>query len=138
MRLSKRARRGGLEINMTPMIDVTFLLLIFFMTVNQVSKASRADIPLPPAKGSQDQSEGALIINVDLAGAIEVSGTTVSLPRLVTLVNAEIARVDDDPSRVRVVLRADRRGTCRTVNEVVALLERLDVRSVRISVESGK
>lgn len=136
MRLSKRAHRGGLEINMTPMIDVTFLLLIFFMTVNQVSKANRAEVQLPPAKGSQDQSEGSLVINVDVTGAIEVSGNTISLAQLVTLVNAELARVDDEPSRVKVVLRADRRGTCRTANEVVKLLERLDVRSVRISVES--
>lgn len=137
MRLSKRAHRGGLEINMTPMIDVTFLLLIFFMTVNQVSKANRAEVQLPPAKGSQDQSEGSLVVNVDRAGAIEVSGSTISLFDLRTLVNAELARVNDEPSRIKVVLRADRRGTCRTVNDVVKLLERLDIRAVRISVESG-
>jgi biopolymer transport protein ExbD len=137
MRLSKRTHRGGLEINMTPMIDVTFLLLIFFMTVNQVSKANRAEVELPPAKGSQDQSEGSLVVNVDRAGAIEVSGSTISLFDLGTLVNAELARVNDEPSRIKVVLRADRRGTCRTVNDVVKLLERLEIRAVRISVESG-
>ena len=38
MRLAKSATARRLEINMTPMIDVTFLLLIFFMTVNQVSQ----------------------------------------------------------------------------------------------------
>jgi biopolymer transport protein ExbD len=137
MRLSKRRQRGGLEINMTPMIDVTFLLLIFFMTVNQVSKANRAEIELPPAQGTQDQSDNPLTINVNAAGEIIVSGNTLSLVQLVTIVNSELANADDQPSRVAVVLRADRRGNCRTVNEVVSLLERLDIRSVRIAVESG-
>ena len=137
MKLNKRHQRGGLEINMTPMIDVTFLLLIFFMTVNQVSKANRADIELPPAKGSQDQSEGPLTINVDLAGQIIISGNTISLAQLVTIVNSELQNKGGEPSRVAVVVRADRRGSCRTVNEVVTLLERLDIRSVRLAVESG-
>lgn len=137
MKLNKRHQRGGLEINMTPMIDVTFLLLIFFMTVNQVSKANRADIELPPAKGSQDQSEAPLTINVDVAGQIIVSGNYLSLAQLVTIVNSELKNAGNEPSRVSVVLRADRRGNCRTVNEVVSLLERLDIRSVRIAVESG-
>ena len=136
MRLTKRSHRGGLEINMTPMIDVTFLLLIFFMTVNQVSKTNRENIPLPPAKGSQDQTEGALVININLPGEIIVSGNTILLQELVTVVTEELTRLDDDPTRLKVVLRADRHGNCRTVNDVVKLLERLDVRSVRLAVES--
>lgn len=122
---------------MTPMIDVTFLLLIFFMTVNQVSKANRAEIELPPVKGTQDQSEDPLTINVNVAGDIIVSGNTISLAQLVTIVGSELKKAGDQPSRVAVVLRADRRGKCRTVNEVVALLERMDIRGVRIAVESG-
>jgi biopolymer transport protein ExbD len=138
MRLTKRHQRGGLEMNMTPMIDVTFLLLIFFMTVNQVSKANRAEVQLPPAKGSQDQSEDPLVVNVNIDGEIIVTGATIGLPQLVTLVTSEISKADNDPARVKVVLRADRRGNCRTVNEVVKLLERLGVHSVRLAVESGR
>ena len=50
MRLSKH-HGTKLEINMTPMIDVTFLLLIFFMTVNQVSKAQRERDPAAAIEG---------------------------------------------------------------------------------------
>ena len=138
MRLSKRHRRGGLEINMTPMIDVTFLLLIFFMTVNQVSKANRETMQLPAAKGSQEQSEDPLVVNVNLAGDIIVTGNKIGLPQLVTLATSELAKVENDPGRVKVVLRADRRGTCQTVNDVVKLLERLGIHSVRLAVESGR
>ena len=138
MRLSKGRRGGKLEINMTPMIDVTFLLLIFFMTVNQVSKMNAEPLELPHLKGSQDQSEALITINVDQFGEIVVSGNRLTLAQLVSLVGAELRNNENDPTRIKVVLRADRRGNCRTVNEVVAMLVRLDIRQVRIAVRSGE
>lgn len=137
MKLSKRHRRGGLLMNMTPMIDVTFLLLIFFMTVNQVSAVNKETLELPKLKGSADQEEASLTINVDAAGAIRITGRERSLAEVVTLVGEELDKAGGDPMRLSVALRADRRGTCRTVNEVVDALTRLGVYKVRIAVEAG-
>src|SRR4029453_9373196 len=99
MRLGKR-HGTRLEINMTPMIDVTFLLLIFFMTVNQVSKANRERMPLPPLAGSQDQSDAELIINIDRANNIIVSPQFISLGELAFLVAQRIQEAKNDPSRL--------------------------------------
>jgi biopolymer transport protein ExbD len=90
---------------------------------------------LPELKGSQDQTKTALTINVDEAGDIIVAGETISLADLVRIVSAELAGVGNDPSRLTVVLRADRRGSCRSINEVIKLLTRLDIGRVRFSVE---
>ena len=68
-------------------------------------------------------------------GRILVSGNEVSLPALATMVGDELAKAGDEPSRVTVVLRIDRRGDCRTVNQVVDLLERSRITRVRLSVE---
>jgi biopolymer transport protein ExbD len=137
MKLSKRRHANQLAVNMTPMIDVTFLLIIFFVTVNQVSRVNRSEVELPKLSGTQDQTEGSLTINIDRQGEIVVSGSTVPLPALATLVAGELARADNDPSRVTVVVRADRRGDCRTLNQVVALLARLDITRVRLAVEKS-
>lgn len=120
---------------MTPMIDVTFLLIIFFMTVHSVSKANRENIPLPKAKGTQEQTETPLTINIRRDGTIVVSGNKLTLAQVASVVGSEIAKPGMEASRLKVVLRADRSGTSRVVNEVVTLLERLDVRSVRIATE---
>jgi len=137
MKLSKGRRGSKLEINMTPMIDVTFLLLIFFMTVNQVSKSQREKLSLPQLTGSQDQSQESLVVNVDQAGQLIVTTNPVTLPELIGIVSAELAKVDNDSSRLTVLLRADRRGTSRAVNEVITTLVRLGVHRVRVAVESG-
>ena len=122
---------------MTPMIDVTFLLLIFFMTVNQMSRTNKEAIPLPAAKGTQDQSEGNLTINIDLAGQIIVSANPVSLTELVGMLDRAVREARNQPDNVTIVLRAHRDGDCRTVNEVVRTLNKLQIKRVRMAVESA-
>ena len=139
MRLSKGRRGGKLEINMTPMIDVTFLLLIFFMTVNQVSKVNSEALDLPVQKGSRDQSEPTITLNVDRYGEIKVSGNSLTLGQLAVLVAAEIKNAGNDPARVKVSLRADRNGSCRVVNQVMTLLQsKMNISQVNLGVATGE
>jgi biopolymer transport protein ExbD len=135
MRLGKR-HGTRLEINMTPMIDVTFLLLIFFMTVNQVSKANRERMPLPPLAGSHDQEDAELIINIDRENNIIVSPQFMSLPELAALIAEKLAQVRNDPSRLTVLVRVHREADCRMVNQVVNLLdEKFKINRVNLGVE---
>src|SRR3954471_7806234 len=113
MRLSKH-HRTRLEVNMTPMIDVTFLLLIFFMTVNQVSKANREKMPLPPLAGSQDQSDAELIINIDREDNLIVSPNYINLSELAVMVQERIRAAGEEPERVSVLVRVHRDAECRT------------------------
>lgn len=122
--------------NMTPMIDVVFLLLIFFMTVSQVSEVNKAALELPKLKGSEDQRRTTITVNVTQEGTLLVSGETMSIARLIVLVADEIARLGGDPSRLTVVIRADERGESGGVNDVVNALSRMGIRRVRIAVQT--
>lgn len=135
MRLTKRRRSTTANMNMTPMIDVVFLLNIFFITVAQVSEVNRVRLELPRQQGSDDQEPAVLTINIDQNGELIVGGTTYHLSELISLVADEVARLGDDPSRLTVVLRADRRGSSQMVNRTVNALARLDIRKVRIPVQ---
>ncbi|MHB0956518.1 MAG: ExbD/TolR family protein [Pirellulaceae bacterium] len=135
MRLSKRRRPTKAQMNMTPMIDVVFLLLIFFMTVSQVSEINRERLELPRQQGSDDQKPAVLTINVNQSGQLIIGGTIYPLADLISLVADELARLGDDPSRLTVVLRADRRAASAIVNRTVNALARLDIRNVRIPVQ---
>jgi len=136
MHLSKHKRQMTAKMNMTPMIDIVFLLIIFFMTVTQVSEANKEQLNLPKQQGSSDQESTNLTINVNQAGDIVVSGTTYNTPQLVALLTQEIAKVDNDPNRLKVVLRADQLGDSETVNEVVETLAQLGVVRVNIAVQT--
>jgi biopolymer transport protein ExbD len=64
------------EMDMTSMIDVVFLLIIFFLCVTELSDASREDLELPRARrAAEDEHEhGRLIININKDGEVWVGG----------------------------------------------------------------
>ncbi|MCA9122933.1 MAG: biopolymer transporter ExbD [Planctomycetaceae bacterium] len=135
MRLTKRRRNTRPEMDMTPMIDIVFLLIIFFMTVTQVSKLNKEQLELPKLKGTEDQKPSVLTVNVTETGEIRVSGQTLSSGEFVSLVNRELRRAGDDPNLLGIVIRADQRGASAGVNAIVAALNNLQIKRVRIAVE---
>ncbi len=135
MKLTKHRHDTIAAMNMTPMIDIVFLLIIFFMTVSQVSKVNNERIPLPKQAGSEEQPTSSLTVNVRRSGEIVVSGRVVNVPELVSLVADDLARVGNDPSRLNVVVRCDLRGSSEAVNDIVDALAKIQVQRVRIAVE---
>lgn len=121
--------------NMTPMIDVVFQLLIFFMVGSQMSEAAKERIPLPKQAG-EEQRPTLITINIDELGRIIMDGETVSLDGMVIRVAAEVARQGNDPRRVQIALRADERVRSGAVSDVTNALARLRVSHVNIAVES--
>jgi biopolymer transport protein ExbD len=121
--------------NMTPMIDIVFLLIIFFMTVTQVSEANKERLKLPKLEGSQDQKRTTLTINVSQDGELRVFRRRVTIAGIVAMVTDELNRLNGETSRLAVVVRADERGTSQMVNEVVTALAKLGINQVRIAVE---
>ena len=92
MRLTKRRAATQVRMNMTPMIDIVFLLIIFFMTVTQVSRINRERLDLPKQPGADDQKPSMVTINVDQAGEILVAGTQYPLADLIAFVADELVR----------------------------------------------
>ena len=135
MRLSKRSGSRLLRMNMTPMIDIVFLLLIFFMTVTQASRIKEEQLELPQQEGSRDKEISSLTINIRQDGQLVMLGRVLQPDRVLTLVNEELARVDNDPRRINIELRVDQRGESRAANQVAKSLEQLNIKRVSFAVQ---
>jgi len=69
----KKKRRIGVSIDMTPMVDVAFLLLIFFMTTTQFQPPEKDKIDLPKSNSEAKSPESDVItIAVTKAPAVKV------------------------------------------------------------------
>ena len=69
----KKKRRIGISIDMTPMVDVAFLLLIFFMTTTQFQPPEKDKIDLPKSSSEAKSPESEIIvIAVTKAPAVKV------------------------------------------------------------------
>lgn len=108
----------GISIEMTPMIDIVFLLLIFFLVATTFHQTEREmQIALPMASSSDPISSilQELVVNVNEQGDIIVGGRTLEPEDLRSLV-AEAVRMNPDQ---KVTLRGDRRTPYANVMRVL-------------------
>lgn len=106
------------EFELTPMIDVVFLLIAFFMTLISFISAELIQLELPEAKEASIPEEPGerQYISIDAAGDVFLGATPVSyedLPKYLANARTEL------PS-IQVFLRADAATAHRHVNRVMS------------------
>lgn len=65
MRSERDAGRRTLGVNLTPMIDVVFLMIVFFMLVAQLSRARVIEAQPPREEGALVENDGTLLVQLD-------------------------------------------------------------------------
>lgn len=96
------------EVNLTPLIDVVFILLIFFMVSTTFQHESEIKIDLPEASADVvDKHDKVLEILIDAEGHFFIGGEQVVNTELETLKGA-IRKFLGDRKKMPVVIRADR------------------------------
>ena len=97
----------GNKLNLTPLIDVVFLLLIFFMVSTTCEKQAKLKIELPEATiKSQPSEQQDLVISISQKGVFFVNNNELVNAQRQNLSNALINVVKDDRS-MPVIIRAD-------------------------------
>jgi biopolymer transport protein ExbD len=106
-------------LSMTPLIDVVFLLLIFFLVASRLSQEDRElDIPLPSAANAMPMTvePQELIVNIDQDGVIFVNNQRLDSKQFQRMLAQVIA---DNPLGQSVLIRADRRVPLQTPVDVM-------------------
>jgi len=104
----RQSRGTDPEINLTPLIDVVFILLIFFMVSTTFQKESQIRIELPEASGEPaEERKDLLEIVIDAEGHYFIDQQQVVNTELDTLKRA-IRKYLGEQTDVPVVIRADR------------------------------
>ena len=96
------------DINLTPLIDVVFLLLIFFMVSTTFKEDARIQVQLPEAQGEDVPAEEPQVLEIviDGSGTFYVNERMVVDRKLATLKKA-IAGTAGDDREIPVVIKAD-------------------------------
>lgn len=104
MNLRSNKKRGDLLIDLTPMIDVVFLMLIFFMVSTSFTAHNSLKLELPQSKAqTANQEKSQVTISIDAAGQLYVQDEKVEDGDL----RRRILNVSKGDPNMRVVLRAD-------------------------------
>ncbi len=80
------------EINMGPLIDMVFILLIFFVVTTNFNRQTGVDVSKPKAQTAMSQGAKTILIGVTREGTIHVYGRQVTPERLNALIKQEVIR----------------------------------------------
>lgn len=114
------ARPRRLGFNMTPMIDVVFLLIIFFLVSSHLARQeSQIPLPLPVAASGEDEAAEAaprVTISVDEAGQLFLGGQVITDAMLEVRLAAARAELGEN---MEVRIRSSRQTPYRDVEPIM-------------------
>lgn len=103
----RRQQAAEVGVNLTPLIDVVFLLLIFFMVSTTFTRETQLTLDLPEANGEpREVAEQQVEVLVDEAGRYRVNGQPLVDNRVRTL-QAAIYKVSAGDTTLPLVIAAD-------------------------------
>ena len=124
-------------LSLTPLIDVVFLLLIFFLVTSEFEEQERKlNIVLPTATSAVPMTgkPREIVIDVDSEGAIYLRGTPTDLDELETLLAAAVA---NNPTNQSAIIRADRSSSFQPVVSVMDVCNRTGISDYSVTTQEG-
>ena len=119
-----RRRRPSL----TPMIDVVFLLLIFFMLVARFGVDKVIDINLPSALGQSSQYEGApRLVEIKPDNIVLLNGTQISLDQL----SSKLSQLMPSPNAL-IIVRSSAEANTQDLLDVLLYLKSEKIMNVSV------
>ncbi|MFM7071851.1 MAG: ExbD/TolR family protein [Planctomycetota bacterium] len=136
MKIPQFASRGSVAINMTPLIDVVFQLLIFFLVSSRLAQQeTRMELPLPVAEGgaesNPDDPRPRVTLNVLANGQWWFVGRPVAVAELSERLRAVVA---EHGTEVELRVRADRDVPYRHIEPMLAACARAGLSNVTFAV----
>lgn len=135
MRLHRTEHKYGCEINIAPLIDVVFLLIVFFLTVTHITQVRVEALSLPEVTEVEMLDRLAsdrLIVNVQKDGRIVVLGETYDPDSFELMLRSELANWNHDDRSV--LLRGDRETLWARMSEVMHIFKTLNLNQISVAV----
>lgn len=135
MKTPVRARQRGLHFDLTPLIDIVFLLIIFFLAASHLAQSETAQaVELPEASRQKEKPQlpKRIVVTINAQGELFVTGNELQLPQLETLILRTKADMGDEPLEVQI--RPDRTIPYRVVEPVLLACVRAGIPKVNFHI----
>lgn len=121
MHIDQPDNRKEHDDGLIPLINIVFLLLIFFMIMGRIELQENDGIEIPLSAASESLSQDAITIAITDQGSLLFEGDLMSLPELKALLPSRIR--PDQPDHPRLLVRADANLDYRRFRETLTWLQ---------------
>lgn len=127
------------DVNLTPLIDVVFLLLIFFMVSTTFDKETRLKVDLPEAStvNAEDTEQQQIAVTVDAAGRFYVNDREVINTDVSTLSRA-LTQAAQGSTDVPVIVTGDKHAPYQAFMTVMDAASQADLPRLRFVANQAK
>ncbi len=123
-----RTSSEAVNVDLTPMIDMVFILLIFFLVTASFSKMSAVDIERPNGSTNDLQGSVSLVISIDAQNGVWLEGDPVDIRKICSRV-----KTLSSGEHTSVVLNADRSVSTGRLIEVLDQVRLAGVDNVAVA-----
>lgn len=116
-------------IDMTPMLDIVFIMLIFFIVTSTFVKESGIDVSRPQAQTAVRQELASILVAIDAEGGVWINRRQVDI----RAVRANIQRLHAENPKGSVVIQADKHSQTGVLVEVMDQAKQAGVKNVSIA-----
>ena len=127
--LLRRQSDEEVDINLTPMLDVVFILLIFFIVTASFVKEAGIEVSRPAAETAARQEHASIIVAIDARGGVWIDKRSVDL----RAVRANVERLHLQNPQGSVVIMADRASPNGVLVEVLDQVRMAGVDKIAIA-----
>tara|TARA_R110002095_G_scaffold67111_4_gene57042 strand:- start:757 stop:1173 length:417 start_codon:yes stop_codon:yes gene_type:complete len=137
MRIPTRPRQQGIRFNITPLIDIVFLLIVFFLAATHLTQNEKLEaVELPLASQNKKETEEPprrMIITITLDEKLHLRGKEILPDEL----DATLMSIDDSKRKeTEVRIRGDHRIPYRIVERVLISCARAGISHVQFAVQN--
>ena len=123
----RKSEESGIDL--TPMLDVVFIMLIFFIVTTSFVKESGIDVSRPSAKTAKKKQRASILVAISQSGEIWIQRRKVDIRS----VRANIERLHAESPEGTVVIQADKRSETGLLVDVMDQVRLAGVESIAVS-----
>jgi len=128
MKVAKESEDPALDVNLTPLIDVTFLLLVFFTMISVFNEMEReAEVVLPEAYATviDEMAKERMIVNIEVDGQIVVFSQRMNAAKFRKILRGRrklLAYYEKETGAAPIVVRGDLECPYEHIKEVLDVI----------------
>jgi len=131
-RSNRSSNEQTADIDMTPMLDIVFIMLIFFIVTTSFVKESGIDVNRPTAQTATRKEQGNIIVGIKANGDIHIDKRLVD----VRAVRANVSRLHAEQPLGSVVIAADKETKVNVLIQVMDQIRLAGIMNASIATET--
>lgn len=130
----RRTQEEDSGIDLTPMLDVVFIMLIFFIVTTSFVKESGLDVNRPSASTAKKKERASILVAISQNGEIWIQKRRIDIRS----VRANIERLHAESPEGTVVIQADKASETGVLVQVMDQIRLAGVESISVAAAPGK